>query len=449
MNLERRNLEPEMAGTFKKGKLVVAFSDIFKRQTGFDSMLANSDLNAAMPLASLPTFEIVRRELRDCRGRIKGYPIDTKLVRWTFDFPVVTPQFIFGWLALARGSVAGPTGTPADETQTLALGGATGGSYKLNFDFEGLSSQTVTIAYNANAATIQAALASDEMRAIKSGNVTVSGTGPFTITFVSKLAKANVPLLTVTDNTTGGSGVTVTAGTAGAQRVHTATRQTSDELVLTSLVYGFEGDTTAPVKLKNLGVDSIDLTVSRRTDVGMKLTLIGSAQKLSQSGFTLPACSTPNPLKSEDCRLKYDSAFYADKLRELAFATRNNILTDADAFPFDSPHIGVVERQDESEFIPETLNFNIFGSDGDAPHATAEAESIIETRVILGQPGNRVEIVNPETHVRLANDPVQFVGSGNRSAIFIEGTPLAADSLNGGYNTVYGYLSQSTAFLTT
>jgi hypothetical protein len=436
-----------MSGTHKKGKLVVAYSDIFKRQTGFDSALANSDLNAAMPLGALPTFEIVRRELRDCRGRIKGFPVDTKLVRWTFDFPAVTPQFVFGWLALARGAVANPTGTPADETQTLALGGATGGSYTLTFTFEGLTGTTDPIAYNATNAQIQAAL--EALRSVNTGNVTVTGASPKTITFGGKLAKTNVPLITVTDNTTGGTGVVVSAGVAGAQRVHTATRQTSDALVLTSLCYGFENDSTPPVKLKNLGVDSIDLQIPRRGDVSMKLSLIGSAKKFPQEGFALPACVTPKPLKSEDCRLKVAGNFYNDELREAAYKTVNNILTDADAFPFDSVHIGNIERQDDSEFIPESLNYNVFGSDGDANYTLGEAEEAVSTSLLLGQPGNRVEILSPETFLKLANDPVQFVGTGNKSAIFVEGTPLAADSLNGAYNTVFGYLSQSTAFLTT
>ncbi|HEX8288037.1 MAG TPA: hypothetical protein VF556_08580 [Pyrinomonadaceae bacterium] len=437
-----------MSGTHKKGKLVVAFSGIFKRQPGFDQALANSDLTAAMPLGALPTYEIVRRELRDCRGRIKGFPIDTKLVRWTFDFPAVTPQFVFGWLALARGGVANPTGTPADETQTLALGGATGGNFTLTFAFEGLTDSTDPIAYNATNAEIQAAL--EPLRSIKSGNVAVTGAGASrTITFVGKLAKTNVPLITVTDNTTGGAGVTVQAGTAGAQRVHTATRQTSDSLVLTSLCYGFETDETAPVKLKNLGVDSIDLTIPRRGDVSMRLTLIGSAKKLPQEGFELPACVTPNPLKSEDCRLKVDGNFYNDELREAAYKTLNNILTDEDAFPFDDVHIGNVERQDDSEFIPESLNYNVFGSEGDANYTLGESEEPVSTSLLLGQPGNRVEILSPETFLKLANDPVQFVGAGNKSAIFVEGTPLAADSLNGAYNTVYGYLSQSVSFLQT
>lgn len=433
-------------GIFKRSKLVVAYSPIFKRQSAFDSPIANTDLTAAMPLATLPTFRTVEREQRDCRGRIMDFPVDTRLVEWTFEFAASQPQFVFGWLAFYLGQVAAPTGSPASETQTLTVSGT--GNYKVGFAYEGLSSQSENIPHNATATVIQAAL--QKMRSVKEGNVTVTGaSSPFTLALANKLANANVPLFT-TDNTgmTGGTAA-IALGANGSQRVHAATRATSDNLVLTSLIYGFEGDTQAPIKLINLGVDSITLTLNRRGDVSMRLVLIGSAMKYEQAGYVLPACTTFTPLKTEDCRLLVSGNYYNDDLREVSRVFTNNILRGPDSFPFDSPNIAKIERQDESEFVPETITFNVFGSDGDTLHTTAESRSTVNTTLMLGAPGDRCEIISPSTFVRLDEQDVQFTGDGNRSAIYVNGSVLTNSGIGGAYSTVNGYLSQSTAFLTT
>lgn len=78
----------------------------------------------------------------------------------------------------------------ANEVQTLGLGSPTTGNYTLT-----LGNQTTgNIAYNANAAAIQAALVA--LQAIGSGDVTVTGSSPtFTITFGGALAEKRLPKL--------------------------------------------------------------------------------------------------------------------------------------------------------------------------------------------------------------------------------------------------------------
>jgi hypothetical protein len=116
-----------------------------------------------------------------------------------------------------RGLIVDSAGAPSagtSEVQTLTVNGTpTGGSFKLKFQ----GRTTAAIAYNANAAAIQAAL--EALPNIGAGNVAVAGTGPFTVTFQGNLAKKAVATMTLAVNAlTGGTTPTVaiakTTGTA-------------------------------------------------------------------------------------------------------------------------------------------------------------------------------------------------------------------------------------------
>jgi hypothetical protein len=74
--------------------------------------------------------------------------------------------------------------TGGEENFTLSLGGATGGTFALS---DGRTS-TADLAYNANAATIQAALVS----IYGAGNVTVAACSYFTITFRAAVGASNL-----------------------------------------------------------------------------------------------------------------------------------------------------------------------------------------------------------------------------------------------------------------
>src|SRR3954462_12938533 len=94
------------------------------------------------------------------------------------------------------GDILRLTGTPANEVQTLTITGTpTGGTFRLSF--RGVT--TATIAYNATAAAVQAAL--EAISTVGTGNVTGTG-GPLpgtgvVLTFVGQLAGQNVPLLAI------------------------------------------------------------------------------------------------------------------------------------------------------------------------------------------------------------------------------------------------------------
>lgn len=94
----------------------------------------------------------------------------------------------------------------ANEVQTMTITGTpTGGTYKLAFR----GAETAAIQFNANAAAITSAL--EALPSIGAGNVVVTGTGPFTITFGGTLAGENMPMVYLANNSlTGGTTPTVT-----------------------------------------------------------------------------------------------------------------------------------------------------------------------------------------------------------------------------------------------
>lgn len=112
-------------------------------------------------------------------------------------------SFAIGGDVLTRPGVA--------EVQSITITGTpTGGSYRLR-----LADQTTApIAYNALAAAIQAAL--EALSNVEPGDLTVTGTGPFTVTFA--VSEGNPPQLTADGSgLTGGTDpdVTVTTTTPG------------------------------------------------------------------------------------------------------------------------------------------------------------------------------------------------------------------------------------------
>lgn len=107
-------------------------------------------------------------------------------------------------------ALAGRFGTPSSSVPTsngvytLTLGTPSGGNYTLTLN----SLTTANIAYNANAAAIQAACDT----AFGAGTVIVSGTGPFTITLVGAYYRNTFALTGSFGGLTGGSpGLTTTA----------------------------------------------------------------------------------------------------------------------------------------------------------------------------------------------------------------------------------------------
>lgn len=101
-----------------------------------------------------------------------------------------------------------------NEVQSVDLDTPSAGTFTLAFDGE----VSAAIAFNANAAAVQAAL--EALSSINPGDVVVTGgpgnTTPFTVTFGGRYAGMNVPALVLdASGLTGAAGAAVTTSTAG------------------------------------------------------------------------------------------------------------------------------------------------------------------------------------------------------------------------------------------
>jgi hypothetical protein len=101
---------------------------------------------------------------------------------------------------------------PAAEAQTIQVTGTpTGGTFKLSVNGE----VTAAIAFDADAATVQAALVA--LSNIAAGDVVVTGTTTKTITFGGAYSGVDVPTIELANNSlTGGSSPTVAIATTAA-----------------------------------------------------------------------------------------------------------------------------------------------------------------------------------------------------------------------------------------
>jgi hypothetical protein len=410
--------------TFTNRKLVVAMSPDVMVQPAFDSAIATAELNYRHPQTT-PAFHnnvAFREETRDCASQyVVIEEITGKIARFTIGFNA-TAKFLAGWFAYLQGVAAAPTGTPANESQTLAIGGATGGTFTLTFDFEGLSGTTSAIAFDATAAQIELAL--EALRPIKEGNVAVSGSvgGPFTISFAGgNLANANLPLITRTDSTTGGTGVAISAGTDGANKLHLITRSTSEQPALFSLIEGFDGETNGIKKYKNLVLDSWALSINRRGKATLTVTAYGDPTPEVLSGYSIPVCDNTPPVSAKDVRLLIGSEYITGDLRTLTYTESNNIDVSEDALRFDDITPDQLQRGDPTS----NLNALILGVPTSALYAFAEDENTAfdNFALAIGRAGERFTVIAPNAQFRLDDGLIEFTGARNVSAFRILGRP--------------------------
>lgn len=411
-----------MNTAYSNRKLVVAISPDFKVQAAFDAFIATASLNARHPQTT-PAFHnnvAFREETRNCTGeyviieRITG-----KISRFTLGFDF-TAKLGAGWFAYLQGVAAAPTGTPANETQTFSLGGATAGGTTVVLTYEGLSATSSVIPYNATNAQIVAIL--EAMRPIKKGSVAVTGTTTKTITFQGNLANANVPLMTIgTDTTTGGTGATLVAGANGENKLHAITRSASEQPAQFSIIEGFDDGTGAIKKYGNMVLDSWSVNLPRRGKGALTVVAYGSPDPELVTGYTVPACINQTPIKTADCRVKVASDWITEDLRELTYTESNNIDVSEDALRFDDVTPDQLERGDRTA----SLNMLSLGNPTSAMYAFAEAEetAFAAVELALGRPGERLTIYAPNTQFKLDDGLIEFVGTRNKSAFRLLGRP--------------------------
>lgn len=143
-----------------------------------------------------------------------------------------------------------------NESQTVTLAGSpTGGTFTLSFDGQ----VTGNLAYNAAAATIQSAL--EGLSTIGSGNVTVTGSGPWTVEFKGTLAETDVARIRANGtNLTGGSTRITVTDTRATKTVSDVVKEllNNKQVNSTKIHFGYVessiGSETIALKIENKSI---------------------------------------------------------------------------------------------------------------------------------------------------------------------------------------------------
>lgn len=420
------------------------------RQSAHNVAMGNADIDRLSPLANptTPATERTRRTVFNCNGtRIYKEPITSQFDRWVVSYEATAYQ-IAKALAFVKGATTSPSGTPADEVQTITID-ATGGTFTITFAFEGLTGTTPALAWNAPAASVQAAL--EKLDSIGKGNVTVGLVGlVYTLTFAGKLAKANVSAVTTNAaSLTGGAGTAAVATTtAGANKYHLITDSVSPVLNEFSFFTGYESDDETYLKHKNAVVIRTKITIPRRGIATCEREIICSSETELDPTFVVPDCVIDDPLEAEDCKIKWGTDFVHEDIESIEVEFLNNTPTDNNLFPWAGRNIANPTKGRQPN---ETVVLSIQGSETDqiVIDAEAEGENGTEKELILylGVPGERVVLTYPKMSLK-RNGGIAFDQTSGKTIVSMNGQPHD-DTALGAYSKAEYYGAATTQILST
>lgn len=389
-------------------------------QAAWDTPVADADITVRDKCQISRQVEVDRKEIRDCRDEdLVNTKINSRFRRWTLNYTEISPAILARWSALFLGTAAAPTGTPANEVQTLAVAG----DGTIAMTLEGITATTQTIpATGITAALIQQYLTASRMKFIQPGDVVVTGgSSPFTLTFpeTGRLGRANLPLMV------GSGGMTVTASANGQQKFHAFTRSTARAKQLISFCLGWEDDDDRVEKYINAAVESLNLTLSLDGDVGLQVGIISPWDYDSiLEEFDIPDCTNVDPLPVSDCRIQINSVWQSADINNLNVTLNDNVPTDRiSAFAFDGIEIQSLRRGTQPAY---SFNLGVFGSEVDSIYGLAHDERTQDPVPVVfhfGMPGNRCSWLFDETKLRFQSDPLGQAGAENVSVIQLEGIP--------------------------
>jgi hypothetical protein len=436
-----------MAGSYRDRKLVVATNADFKRQLAFGNSMPQSDLNFRHPQTTpaFPGRTVTRDSVRDCTGEyLIKEEITSRLARLTVTFDA-DARTLAGWLAEGMGVSGSISGSQTAQVWTITpTGSISDGYWTIAMTFEGVYDISQPIAWNATAAQIKEAM--EDMKVVKKGQVSVSGTLATTvvITGTGKWAAGAISNFDVEDaDLIGGGTLAVVITTPGTTKLLTISRTNLSQTPVISAIVGFEGDTTDPRLYQDLAVNSVTINGALRGKVTVTVELVGSAKTIAAVGYVMPTCVNKDPVFTKDCRVKINGVFIASELRDFTYTFSNNVFVGDDPFPYDDIDVVRLEHGDRTSSF--TLNF--FGSPGDTNYDLAEDEENAEVQLLVGAPVNRTTVIAPKTNLRLSDTPITFAGEANRSSYTITGTPYFDGDITGTPDYVTYRGPESTTFL--
>lgn len=401
----------------RASQLTISFDPTFQQQSAWDTPIDAADLTKAFPATSRNYLDIneTTEDILDCTNEDLLIELLTaKYARLNVDCEF-DPDVIAGIMAFAYGVAGAPSGGTS-EVQSEAVT-ATGGSRTLTVLVGADAQTTAPLPYNASAATIQTAI--QGLSNVGSGNILVTGTGPYVYTFAAGLQKRDVNLIEV--NTTGLIGGTsvITTTTPGIGKTHAITRLAAYTLPLLTLYIGFRDSTQQPVIFKNVVVNSFRVRSQTRESVKVSIEFIGSADLQYASGFTTPDCYDIYPLRFGDCLMSIGGTEYvsANLAREFEYYFQNSVNPKFDGQGVYST------RHERADQRASQFSFWILGEPGDGIYELAKNRTILDTFIQCGPTGRHVKFHAPQSITKLAPSGLRFAGDPSESEMAIIGRP--------------------------
>lgn len=412
--------------TRRASQLTLGFSPQWVRQSAKNVPIPASYLTAAFPATSRNYLDIneTNEDIFDCTGEDFLFELlVNRQASLTIDMDV-DPDILAGMTAFGFAVAAAPTGgTNEVQTETVT---ATGGTRTLVVTRGADQQITAPIAYNANAAAIQAAL--EALPNVGVNDIVVSGAGPFVYTFGGAFQEQEVPLIIVnTYLLTGGTSAFVET-TAGVGQTHEITRIADVTLPFMTFYVGFRGSSAQPVIFKNVVVNSIRVRSTSGQKVTATFELIGSADLQHAVGYVMPPCLDILPVRFGDCGMGVAGIdFIAQEIgREFELFYQNDVTPKFDGAGVD------FTRAERADRRPSGLNMFVLGepSPTDVPYTFAKNKTTLPSFLRIGPAGRKITYLIPQGLVRLASTPIRFGGdpAESETAIVVRPRKISGDS---------------------
>lgn len=430
-------------------QLYLAGSSIGKQQADRDTPLADADINERIPITSRNNVETAKtiEEVLDCIGEEVVYREVTRIIRRLPFEMEFNPTIAARMLAYSYGVAAAPVGATANKVFTVTVL-ATGGSYTLEIEYEGVTALSQPIPWNATQAAFKYAL--ESLENIGFGNTTVAlAGGVYTVTLLGKRAAAPVPLPVLDAAQATGGVVTVELITEGSQRSHLITETPGYSLPYTSFVLGFEDEPGSARKLVGAVLENVRLNLPEGNG---KITLSGdivARDLIPVPGFIVPACVVRRPYRTGECLLTHNGVDITSSLIDASYSYGNAVVTGNAAYTGRGITPSRLERSKRrTRALPFRLLGGLTSSIRSEAETNPEADVKRATSLRVGVEGDNITINVPSNLLEVdSGGGLDFQGETEDSINRYVSNPSKVGVTPP--TNIVAYIAQATPFLTT